>query len=143
MSKLKIAFVSVLLALVASMALFTIERPQALAQDAGQGHNEHKVVFSANANSIALLDTAVTGSSHNIRAMQFSCTASGEVSFYKGNVVSGPNYLGGFGVIANTPCPVPEWILRGGIKSGVGNPIYVVSPNGTLSLFAWVRDDPN
>ena len=158
-TKIATVIFGVLALLVVGLSVPALRAPEARAQssDVGNfarpwiGQGEYLVTFSNNAQTIALLCTAnfTNGTAlasgvtcnHNIRTLQISCTASGEVSFYKGSTVSGPNYLGGIGVIANTPCPVPESILRSGIKGGLGNPIYVVSPNGTLSLIAWVRDD--
>lgn len=137
----------------AAAAFSRIESPirvaeaQSAGPSAGPGtvtwnQNELKAVFSGDASSIALLISAVTGANHNIRAMQISGTTSGEISFYKGSVVSGPNYIGGFTCLANSPNPIPEWILRRGLQGGLSNPIYIKGQSGTTTLVVWYRDDP-
>ena len=86
------------------------------------------------------LSPLTNGVNHVIKGGMVGSTTAGQISFYRGGVVSGANYVFSVDVPANTMIQLPSSIIQKGIAFGLGNPIEAVGP-GATDILLWVRDD--
>jgi hypothetical protein len=112
--------------------------------DSWSGHTERTLCQSASLTlgTPSVIVSAVTTANQNVRAFTVTDSGSGVVQFYNSATMSAAAQIGAFGVLANTPLVISEDQLGLGMKSGVGNPIYVNAATGTVSITFRVRADP-
>lgn len=118
--------------------------PAKAAVDSWSGHTENVVPFSASVTlnaAPALICTAVTGKTLNIRAITITDSASGVVEIYNGSGGAGSTVLMSVGLIANTPLTLTEDMLGQGLRTTSGTGLYVSGATGTISLTMRVRQD--
>lgn len=118
--------------------------PVRAATDSWSQHQESVVPFSASITlnaAPALICTAVTGKTLNVRTLIITDSASGVVEIYNGSGGTGATVLGSFGVIANTPLLLTEDMLGQGLRTSSGTGLYVSGATGTITLTMRVRQD--
>lgn len=113
------------------------------AVDSWSNHAEQNTSWSGalTAFTPALICTAVTTANPNLKALVITSSASGLVNFHNANSNAGSTQVFAVGLIANTPLVLSEEVFRQGYKFGLGNPIYIDGPTGTVTVDYTIRVD--
>jgi hypothetical protein len=116
--------------------------PEARADvDSWSGHTENHVSWSASVTlgTPAIICTASTTVNPQLKAMVITSSASGVVILMNSATPAAANQFMTVGLLANTPLVISENQFRQGVAAGLGNPIYLNGPTGTVTVDYWYR----